>query len=57
MIKDIISKIFIGIGILLILYARIKGWQMGEGEILVKYAGYWLASLVFIFSGLILGKK
>ena len=57
MIKDIISKIFIGIGILLILYARIKGWQMGEWEILVKYAGYWLASLVFIFSGLILCKK
>ena len=55
--RKIISRIFIGIRLLLILYARINGWQMAEGEILIKYAGYWLTSLVFIFGGLVIDKN
>lgn len=55
--RKIISKIFIGMGLLLILYARIRGWQMAEGEILIKYAGYWFLSLIFIFGGLLIDKK
>ena len=57
MVRRITSKIFIGMGILLILYARIKGWQMAEGEIMVKYAGHWFLSLIFIFGGLLIDKK